>query len=164
MRRLAISTLTGTAADFLLRIIEHTPAVTCDQIKDASKQRYSDLSDVLYARRSMRSLVQTKSERVQNFGERIIAEARKAYLGQDLNDPTIQGRLVEIFASGLTIPMFMKLFFRKRRADLDRAIVIGAGEQQALKSFESNRNFRQEEDMNVDLITDKQSDLKRPLN
>ena len=39
MRSLAISTLTGPAADFLLRIIEHTPAVTWNQIKDVLKQR-----------------------------------------------------------------------------------------------------------------------------
>ena len=90
MRSLAISTLTGPAADFLWRIIEHTPEVTWNQIKDALKQRYSDISDVLYARWSMRGLVQTKTESVQNFGERIIAVAREAYPGQDLNDPTIQ--------------------------------------------------------------------------
>ena len=159
MRSLAISTLTGPAADFLLRIIEHTQAVTLNQIKDVMKQRYSDLSDVLYARRSLRGLVQTKRESVQNFGERIIAAARGAYPGQDLNDPTIQGHLVENFASGLRSPGIMKLILRKRPADLDRAIIIGAGEQHASKSFELNQNFRQEEDMDDMEDMAEQSDL-----
>ena len=77
----------------------------------------------------MRGLAQTKTESVQNFGERIIAVAREAYPGQDLNDPTIQGYLVESFASSLRSPGIMKLIIRKRPADLDRAIIIGTGEQ-----------------------------------
>ena len=52
-RSLAISILTGPAADFLLRTFKRTPAATWNQMKDALKQRYSDLSDVLYARHSM---------------------------------------------------------------------------------------------------------------
>ena len=65
----------------------------------------------------MQGLVQTKTESVQNFGESIIAAAQEAYPGQDLNDPTIQGHLVEIFASGLRSPGIMKLILRKRPAE-----------------------------------------------
>ena len=127
------------------------------------KQRYSDLSDELNGRQSMRSLVQTKSGSVQNFGERITTAAREAYPGQNLNDPTIQGHLVVILTSRLRSPGIMELILRKRPADLGRASVIGIREQQALKSYEFNRNFIREEDMDVDLITYKQSDLERQV-
>ena len=163
MRNLAVATLTGPAADFLLQVIEHTPAATWDQIKAALKQRYSDLSDVLYVRRSMRSLTQSKTESVQNFGERIITAAREAYPGQNLNDPTIQGHLVEIFASGLSNAGIMKLILRKKPVDLDRAIVLAADEQQAIKSFEITRNYRREEDMEIGAVSDKQQDMEKQL-
>ena len=163
MRNLAVATLTGPAADFLLRVIEHTPQVTRNQIKQVLKQRYSDLADVQYARQSMRNLRQTKTESVQNFGERIIAVAQEAYPGQNLNDPTIQGQLVEIFASGLKDTGIMKHIVRKRPVDLDRAIILAAAEQQAIKSFELSRSHRREEDMEIDLVSEKQSNMEKQL-
>ena len=48
-----------------------------------------------------------------------------------------------IFASGLRSPGIMKLILRKGPADLDRDIVIGAGDQHALKSdYRQTKRFR----------------------
>ena len=57
MRSLSAATLTGPVALFpVMCYIDHNPQVTWDQIKVVLKQRYSDLTDVQYARQSMGNL------------------------------------------------------------------------------------------------------------
>ena len=58
MRSLALATLTGPAADFLLQVIESNPHVAWADIKNVLKQRYSDFADVQFARQSLRTLKQ----------------------------------------------------------------------------------------------------------
>jgi hypothetical protein len=163
MRSLAVATLTGPAADFVLRVIEQQPDVTWIQLRHCLRERYSDLADVQYARRSMRNLKQTKSESVQNYGERIMAAAREAYMGQNLNDRTIQGQLVEIFVAGLRESGIMRRVVRQRPDDLDQAVIIAAEEQQAIKSFELNKCHRGEEPMEVDALQEKQGSLEKQI-
>ena len=57
----------------------------------------------------------------------------------------------------------MKLILRKKPVDLDRAIVLAADEQQAIKSFEITRNYRREEDMEIGAVSDKQQDMEKQL-
>ena len=163
MRSLALATLTGPAADFLLRVIESNPQVTWNDIKTVLKQRYSDLADVQYARQSLRTLKQSQNESVQNFGERIMAFAREAYPTQNLNDPTIQGQLVEVFADGVKDSSIVRRLIRKKPVDLDGAIMVAAEEQQALKSFELSRSAHREEPMEVDALHEKTGVLEKQL-
>ena len=163
MRSLTVATLTGPAADFILRALETTPRATWNQIKTCLKQRYSDLADVQYAGQSMRNLKQNRSEGVQNFGERIMPLAREAYPAQNLADATIQSQLIEIFASGLRDASIMRRVIRKRPADLDKAVLVAAEEQQAIKSFELNRNNKRDEPMEVDALQERTGSVKRQL-
>ena len=163
MRSLTVATLTGPAADFILRALETTPRATWNQIKTCLKQRYSDLADVQYARQSMRNLKQNRSEGVQNFGERIMSLAREAYPTQNLADATIQSQLIEIFASGLRDASIMRRVIRKRPADLDQAVLVAAEEQQAIKSFELNRNHKKDEPMEVDALQERTGSVEKQL-
>ena len=152
MRALALQTLQGTAASFLLRKIRDNAAITWEQVKTALKKRFSDLGDTDIAKQALRGLRQHKGESVENFAQRIMDFAEDAYPENELDEDLIQSHLCDIFMDGLLDDSTAKKLYRTRPATLDDAVKVAVKDQQANKAFNLRRFPREEEEMEVDTL------------
>ena len=153
MRSLALATLKGAAADYLVRILHTNPYMSWRDILRHLKERYCDLADARYAKQNLRALEQTRSESVQNFSERVYLAAQEAFPGQDIDtDSTLQGILVDVFINGLRNASIARHLIRTNPRSFDQAVVNAAQEQQTLRSIKLQQTTkRSEEPMEVDV-------------
>ncbi len=150
MLRLALDTLGGPAVEYCYRLIDNNVVDTWDELKNNLKERYSDLSDVQFAKQTLRRMTQRKDESVQNFSERLYTAAREAYPDHDLDDEIIQASLVEIFADGLYEPRMARKLYRDRPDTLTRALELAIVEQQTQRTYDLRRG---EEPMEVNALS-----------
>ena len=152
MRSLALATLKGAAADFLVRLLKNNPRLSWREILHELKGRYCDLADARYAKQTLRALEQTKTESVQNFSERIYLAAQEAFPGQDLDeDTTLQGILIDALVNGLRSVSITRHLIRTNPRTFREAVNNAAQEQQTLRSIKLQQaTKRAEEPMEVD--------------
>lgn len=151
MRILALQSLSGPAAEYCSRILRDQPEVTWEVLKESLKTRYSDMSDMLYARQTLRKLKQGKGESVQNFYDRLISLAEEAFDADDIGDDVIQQQIIEIFVDGLTSDPMARKLIRSKPNTLENALKLATEEQQATRSFALRRGTgRSVEPMEVD--------------
>ena len=152
MRSLALATLKGAAADFLVRLLKNDPRLSWKEILHKLKGRYCDLADARYAKQQLRALEQTKTESVQNFSERVYLAAQEAFPGQDLDeDATLQSILIDVLVNGLRSVSITRHLIRTNPRTFREAVNNAAQEQQTLRSIKLQQaTKRAEEPMEVD--------------
>ena len=91
----------GAAAEFCSRTMKLNPHVDWRGLRKALTEQYSDTSDSYVAKSRLRELLQQPSESIQNFAERIFAMADEAYFNHNLDDPLVQGMLVDVLIEGV---------------------------------------------------------------
>ena len=149
MRSLALATLQGPAADYLLRLLNDNPALGWDAIAQLLKARYWDLSDARCAQQFLRTLKQNKDESVQNFSERIYSAALQAHPDVPFeNNTTLQGLLIEVLLNGLSNRSIVAKVIRANPRSFSEAVQRAAEEQQILRSINMHNKHRMN---NVDL-------------
>ena len=159
-RTLALKTLTGPAADYATREIQDRPNISWLELKARLNKRYNDLADVLFSRQKLRQVVQSRSESVQNYFERLLSHARQAYGDGQLDNPFVQMQLTELFMDGLLCDATVKRLIRAKPKTLDQALELATSEQQAQKAFDLRRGVN---DMEIDAISTEQPE-SLPLN
>ena len=101
MKSFALQTLKGAAAEFCSRTLKLNQNIEWRRLRQLLIEQYSDTSDAYVAKSRLRELSQQPSESIQNFAERIFALADEAYHDQNIDDPLIQGILVDILIEGV---------------------------------------------------------------
>ena len=79
MRYLTLQTLSGQAAEYAASLIRADPDITWVALRTQLARRYSDLSDVMFARQKLKRIKQEKKESVQNFYQRLVSLAEDCY-------------------------------------------------------------------------------------
>ena len=148
---LAMQTLKGTAADFLARIIRENPNITWDQIVESLTTQYLSDNEAQIAKQKLKRLMQKKGESVQNFGERILFLADRAY--NDINDPVIQSSLIDILIDGVENDNLAKHLLKTPPANFHEALEHATRDQNVNKAFNLRR--RLEEPMDISTLANK---------
>ena len=143
-RVLVLRTLKGPAAEFITREIKMKEDISWEEIKSKLTLRYVDMADLAYARQKLRRLVQTKSESVQNYFERVMTAAKNAYGETQMYDPHVQSQLTEIFLDGMNDDSFVHHLIRLKPKTLDDALEAATREQESHRLCEfKGRNQNQ---------------------
>ena len=165
-RVLVLQTLSGPAAEFANREIRKNGNITWKKLKEKLTARYSDMSDLAFAKHKLRRMVQGKSESVQNFYERLLTVAKSAYTEEKLQEEYIQLEMVEHFLDGLTDDGMVRRLIRLKPKTLDDALQKATDEQQAQKSFKLRRGHVTEQEstpMEVNVVTARDDQLNSTL-
>ena len=152
-RTLAMMSLTGPAADFVSREIRKDERITWAELKEKLEERYNDYADLAYAKQKLRRMIQSKSESVQNYYERLMTAAHQAYGELEIDDPYVQAQLTEFFTDGLRCDNTVRRIIRLKPKTPDEALKLATQEQQARKAFNLRRGHVTEsehEPMEVD--------------
>ena len=139
MRFITLQTLTGPAVEYVTGIINNTPNISWDTLKQLLRDHFTDLSDVLYARKTLKGLKQHSGESVQNFMQRVRGLAEEGYPGHDLKQNLLQEKLVDFFLDGLECNDMVKQLLRLRPETLDQALELAIHEQVTNKMFQLRR-------------------------
>ena len=139
MRVLTLQTLSGQALEYATRVIKDNPGITWTDLKDKLHAHYRDLSDILYARQSLKHINQQKCESVQNFYDRLLALAEESYTNAELQSTIVQQQLVELFTDGLTNDKIAKKLIKQNPEKLPAALEIAKKEQQYMRTLEFRR-------------------------
>lgn len=155
MRTVTLQTLQGAAGSFAARLITDEPNITWARLKQELTKRYSDLADAQFARQALRRKLQRKGQSIQSYYEELLAAAKLAYVGEDLNQSWVQTILTEIFIDGVRSDATAKMLIRKQPRNLEAAYIYASQEAQAARTFELRRGTveRQEEAMEIDNFT-----------
>ena len=155
VRALTLQSVTGVASTFLLKYLTDHKDANWDSIKKAIKERFSDLADEQVAAQKLRTLHQNKEESVQTFAERVEDVASDAYPTAVTTDKFFQQTLVQIFKDGLREDGIVRKLIKERPETLEKAVSSATVAQQNTRAFALRRG-RQEEDMEVDMISEDQ--------
>ena len=166
-RVLVLQTLSGPAAEFANREIKKNGNITWKKLREKLTARFSDMSDLAFAKQKLRRMVQDKAESVQNFYERLLTVAKSAYTEEKLQEEYIQLEMVEHFLDGLTDDGMVRRLIRLKPKTLDDALQKATDEQQVQKSFNLRRGHVTEQEhtpMEVDVVTRRDDQLNSTLN
>ena len=81
---MALKTAKGSVSTFLQRYLRTNPTATWEVVKKELKSRFAEITDSSHAFDMLKKLKQEKNERVQVYGERLLALAEETYKGTDL--------------------------------------------------------------------------------
>ena len=154
IRALTLQNVTGVASTFLLKFLTDNKDAGWTSIKKAIKERFSDLADEQVAAQKLRMLRQHKEESVQTFAERIEDIANDAYPSATKDDRFYQQTLVQIFKDGLREDGIVRKLIKERPETLAKAVESASVAQQNTRAFALRKGGRQEEDMEIDMISD----------
>ena len=153
MQVLALQSLGGQAAEFCTGLARDGQQLTWEELKRKLKERYSDMADMLYARKSLRHLKQRKGESVQNFHDRLMAVAVEAFQDLDLRTDIIQQQLIEVFVDGLLSDSVARKLIKCKPDTVQGALEIAMEDQQTTRSFNLRRGPSTEvEPMDMDVV------------
>ena len=152
-RAFALQTLSGSAADYVTRLIQDNENITWEDLKDKLSEHYNDLADVQYARQQLRRLAQRPEESIQNYYERIMLTASNAFGPSEMSDKHVETQLIDFFIDGLRDDGLVRRLLRKSPKTLADAFKLATNEQQAQRSYDLRRGRAEVEPMEIDAMS-----------
>ena len=155
IKHVAYQSSKGPVSDFLSRYLPEHPNSTWEEVKKELATRYDIISDPQHALVVLQRTKQGPNEAVQNYAERLLTLAQKAYSATELVLAPIQRQLVSCFVNGLTEEYLQLKLLRKNPESLQAATVEAMAEQNirarlALRAYHGNPPQSTHEPMEVD--------------
>ena len=124
LRKLVSCTVTGSASDYLGRLLTKNPNHTWTELKEFLKDRYANLCSSIVSRSSLQSIKQGPKESVQSLAERIFAASEISYTKEELESPIVTKELLNVFIKALKDDHVARRLIRRPPKSLDTALEI----------------------------------------
>ena len=143
---LALRYSDGIVSDFLQRYLEENTELTCAELKKELTHRYGEVTDKYIKFAELRYVKQHKTEKVQDFAERVLILAREAYQDFEHTD-LVDHQVTGIFVDGLIDESIKIKLIRANPQKLEDAISKAKFEQDIkIKCRLRTGNFNQHEE------------------
>ena len=139
VRKLASCSVSGSASDYLGRLLRQNPNIQWIELKQLLKVRYANFCSSIVARNSLHSIKQAPKESVQSLAERIIASSELAFSQEERGEPLVVKELINVFINALREDVIARRLIQKPPASLDAALEMAIETERNNYTFDVTR-------------------------
>ena len=120
--KLASTTTTGSAANYISRILKQQPLLSWKEVGNLLRNRYSNCCSSIIARQKLSAIKQQPMESIQSLADRIIASSEDAFSPIERKNNIVIRELINVFIKALNNDHIARELIRKPPDSLDIAL------------------------------------------
>lgn len=117
----ALLTTGGKVGQYVFRLVSETPHLTWNALRDTLRAYYGIDSNPQVQFTELANIKQRQNEAIQDYTQRVVRLAERAYVGTDRASPVVQNQVVNFFTKGLRDREIRSVVLRAEPRSLDEA-------------------------------------------
>ena len=140
MKNICAATLTLKAADYCAKLLAENDDMPWLELRERLNERYSNPATAITAKHALRDMKQGPNESVYDLGERIIATAELAYLGDERANPYFENLVIDVLANSVVNKDTLHRLVTEKPTTFRKGLEIALEEQRNKLTFNAYRD------------------------